>query len=231
MENFIESEESYIVVLKSDFSVEYINDVFLRKYPCLKLYKNFFSNFLSIQEDEFAVSLQSAVENVKKTKKISDFSIKVLNKDNKYKYYLAKVIPLFNNAFKLDKFLLFCKDITDKIVGKSRRLKKLPILIGKDIGFVDVRDIYYIKADNIYSKIYCFESDHLCPIPIGKLEELLPREVFIRTHKSYIINIDCINRLKRNENTYHLLIRNKKIVTIPISRRKSKEILDILGLK
>ena len=61
------------------------------------------------------MSLQSAVENVKKTEKISDFSIKVLNKDNKYKYYLAKVIPLFNKAFKLDKFLLFCKDITKKI--------------------------------------------------------------------------------------------------------------------
>lgn len=231
MENFIECEDSYIVILRDDYSVEYINDVFLKSYPCLKTYKNFFTNFLNIQEDEFAVSLQNAVENVKKTKKISDFSIKVLNKNNKYTYYLAKVIPLFDNNFKLDKFLLFCRDITDKIAGKSRNLKKLPTLIGKDIGFIDVNDICYIKAENMFSKIYCYESNHLCPIPIGKLEELLPPDIFIRTHKSYIINIDCINRLKKSDNAYHLLIRNKNIAAIPVSRRKSKEILDVLGLK
>ena len=103
--------------------------------------------------------------------------------------------------------------------------------MGKDIGFIDISDICYIKADNMFSKIYCFESDHLCPISIGKLEELLPHENFVRTHKSYMINIDHINRLKKNDNTYHLLIKNKKITTIPISRRKSKEILDILCLK
>jgi len=171
------------------------------------------------------------VENVKKTEKISDFSIKVLNRDNTYKYYLAKVIPLFNNAFKLDKFLLFCRDITEKIAGKNRNLKKLPILMGKDIGFIDINDICYIKAENMFSKIYCFESDHLCPIPIGRLEELLPPENFVRTHKSYMINIDHINRLKKNDNTYHLQIKNKKVTTIPISRRKSKEILDMLCLK
>jgi len=114
----------------------------------------------------------------------------VLNRDNTYKYYLAKVIPLFNNAFKLDKFLLFCRDITEKIAGKNRNLKKLPILMGKDIGFIDINDICYIKAENMFSKIYCFESDHLCPIPIGRLEELLPPENFVRTHKSYMINID-----------------------------------------
>ena len=231
MDNFIENEDTYVVVLKDDYSVEYINDVFLRSYPCLKTYKNFFSNFLSVQEDEFAVSLQSAVENVKKTEKISDFSIKVLNKDNKYKYYLAKVILLFNKAFKLDKFLLFCRDITEKIAGKNRNLKKLPILFGKDIGFIDISDIYYIKADNMFSKIYCFESEHICPISIGKLEELLPHENFVRTHKSYIINIDYINRLKKEDNIYHLLIKNKKVTKVPISRRKSKEILDILCLK
>jgi DNA-binding LytR/AlgR family response regulator len=231
MENFLDCEDSYIIVLKKDYSVEYINDVFLRSYPCLKTYKNFFTDFLSVQEDEFSLSLQLAVENVKKTEKISDFSIKVLNKDNRYTYYLAKVIPLFDNTFKLDKFLLFCKDITEKIAGKSRKLKKLPTIVGRDIGFVDIDSICYIKAENMYTRIFCHESDHLCPVSIGKLEELLPREVFIRTHKSYIINIDCINRLKRNENNYHLLIRRKKDITIPISRRKSKEILDLLGLK
>jgi len=36
MDGFIESEDTYIVVLKHDYSVEYINDVFLRSYPYLK---------------------------------------------------------------------------------------------------------------------------------------------------------------------------------------------------
>lgn len=231
MENLIEYEDSYIVVLKKDYSVEYINDVFLKSYPILKKFKNFFTNFLSVQDEEFAKSLQNAVENVKKTEKISDFSVKIFNKDNECKYYLVKVIPLFDNTFHLDKFLLSCRDITDKVSGKSRKLKKLPTIIGKDIGFVDLKDICYIKADNMYSLVYCYESEHLCPISLGKLEELLPHELFIRTHKSYIININCINRLKKYEHTYNLLVENKEIVSIPVSRRKSKAVLDILGLK
>ena len=56
---------------------------------------------------------------------------------------------------------------------------------------------------------------------ISEIEELLPREYFIRCHRSYIENVKHIKSIFKN----HLLLADGE--EIPISRGKYKDVNDI----
>lgn len=48
-------------------------------------------------------------------------------------------------------------------------------------------DIFYVEADNIYSRIICQEQAIHIPYPLSLMEELLP-DYFLRIHRSFLIN-------------------------------------------
>jgi DNA-binding LytR/AlgR family response regulator len=61
---------------------------------------------------------------------------------------------------------------------------------------------------------------------LGKVEELLPKNGFIRIGRSYIINFEYITMLDRKECTI-MLVRNSESVSVKIPRQHLKD-LDIM---
>lgn len=59
-------------------------------------------------------------------------------------------------------------------------------------------DIDYIEAYGIYTKLYCSNQVSVINESISTLEELLPNRLFLRVHKSYIINIGNITGFSAN---------------------------------
>ena len=58
-----------------------------------------------------------------------------------------------------------------------------------------ITDILYIEADRNYSRIFTGNKEYLLSITLKLIEEKLPGNLFLRIHRSYLINISHIEEV------------------------------------
>ena len=63
---------------------------------------------------------------------------------------------------------------------------------------------------------------------IKEYETLLPTDTFCRTHQSYMINIDFVKKVLKEDGGYVLLENDDKV---PISRRRKNDLMELLNSK
>ncbi len=69
----------------------------------------------------------------------------------------------------------------------------------KDAGAlvkVKVDDILFIQADDNYSRIFTVNKNYLISSTLKKVDNKLPKTNFVRIHRSYIVNINFIDKIK-----------------------------------
>lgn len=60
-------------------------------------------------------------------------------------------------------------------------------------------DILWLGAYNNYCEIHCRDGKTYCAVhPLVKVEKMLPSDLFVRIHRSYIINIHAVDRFIGN---------------------------------
>ena len=84
-----------------------------------------------------------------------------------------------------------------------------------------IRKIKWIEAYGDYVKVVTEEDSHLVLSTMKSFEKDLPSEKFIRVHKSYIINIEKVERF----NSKFAEIGPTKI---PLSRNKKEDLIKAL---
>lgn len=104
-------------------------------------------------------------------------------------------------------------------------------MLGEKMIVLSIDEICYIeiieKESLIYTQDFCYTSK----LNLSKWEELLPKNRFYRTHRSYIVNLDKIREIEPWFNgTYILKIENIKS-KIPVSRNNIKEFKELLSIK
>ena len=68
-------------------------------------------------------------------------------------------------------------------------------------------DILFIEADRNYSRIFTIHKAYLLSITLKTIEEKLPAQLFQRIHRSYVINIMCVDEVTE----HHVMIAQKPI--------------------
>ena len=63
---------------------------------------------------------------------------------------------------------------------------------------IDLSSIVYIEAFGDYLKIHSTHQTYVTYMTLGKLESLLPTSVFIRIHRSTIVNTSFIQFVEGN---------------------------------
>ena len=63
---------------------------------------------------------------------------------------------------------------------------------------IAVSDIYAIRANAHYTYVHDGEREHFCNLSISTLEARLDPKAFLRVHRSYIVSVDRIVRVKRS---------------------------------
>ncbi|WP_308993770.1 LytTR family DNA-binding domain-containing protein [Mariniflexile litorale] len=86
---------------------------------------------------------------------------------------------------------------------------------------IDFNAIIYIESYSDYIKIHLANETITTREAISAIEAKLPKEQFIRIHRSYILSIANITSFTHEEIT----INNK---SLPISRSYKKDVLNIL---
>jgi len=69
---------------------------------------------------------------------------------------------------------------------------------GGDLVKISVEDILFIKADDNYTRIYNKEKSYVITKTLKTIEEKLPESDFIRIHRSFVVNLSFIDKIKDN---------------------------------
>lgn len=95
--------------------------------------------------------------------------------------------------------------------------------------YLKPEEILYCESENNYTTIHLLNGKSiLLSKTIKSIDETLQSlGTFLRVHRSYIVNLDFVEKFNSFEST--LLLRNN--VSIDVSERKRKEFLDIFGRK
>jgi len=89
---------------------------------------------------------------------------------------------------------------------------------------VNENDILYCKSDGNYTTFNLIDGDRIMVSkPLRVITELVSTHSFVRCHQSYLVNINHVNKYKRNG----VLILNNKI-KVPVSSRRKDTTLEII---
>ena len=97
-------------------------------------------------------------------------------------------------------------------VQKSEKLFNLP-----------VDEIVYLEASGDYTIITTKADQFVSSSGIGKLEEILNPEVFIRVHRSTIVNVNFLKEIERHFNG-GMVVKMQNGKSFPVSRTYAKMI-------
>jgi two-component system LytT family response regulator len=95
-------------------------------------------------------------------------------------------------------------------VQKSEKLFNLP-----------VDEIVYLEASGDYTIITTKSDQFVSSSGIGKLEEILNPEVFIRVHRSTIVNVNFLKEIERHFNG-GMVVKMQNGKSFPVSRTYAK---------
>lgn len=86
--------------------------------------------------------------------------------------------------------------LLETIVSPRRHVKRLAVRSGGKTVFVDVKDVDWIEAAENYVQLHCGKAGHLLHVPMNTLEKSLDPELFLRVHRSIIVNVSRIKELQ-----------------------------------
>lgn len=94
------------------------------------------------------------------------------------------------------------------------------------VDIIQVKDIMYCKGDGPYTYFYMAGNIKMAVSkPLKFYEEMLPAPHFLRTHQSYLVNRNYIEKVSRSE---YLILKNKE--EIPVSSRRKHYVLSTLNI-
>lgn len=99
---------------------------------------------------------------------------------------------------------------------------------GSDIKIIPLNTVQYIEAYDDYVKIHVEEKYHVKKQTMTYYEKNLPDQ-FMRVHRSYLLNIDFLQKIESFEkNSYVAILKNGK--RVPISRNTYSDVKARLGI-
>ena len=107
--------------------------------------------------------------------------------------------------------------------GEDSFNEELYVNIDRRLVKILIPDIYLIEAKGDYIQIKTEEKNHIVHTTMKKIEEKLPNSLFLKVHRSYIINFKKIIDIEDNS----VLIRSD---VIPVSRSNRPELMKRLNL-
>lgn len=109
-------------------------------------------------------------------------------------------------------------------VGQVKNASNDFIFVKSDykIQKVCYADIDYIEAYGEYVNIFCGKEKIMTLASLSKLEETLPGQLFLRVHRSFIINFSKIDTIQGNT----ILIKGKEI---PLSKSYREGFMRLVG--
>lgn len=125
------------------------------------------------------------------------------------------------------------KQATEELLQSKNEVpsqnERIVVRIAGKIKIIPVNQIQYLEAADDYVKIHTAEGSFLKNKTMSFYEQSLDQNVFVRTHRSYIVNVQEITRIDPYEKENHLAILRSG-ARIPVSKAGYSKLRQVLGL-
>ena len=116
--------------------------------------------------------------------------------------------------------------LLENITSNDTYYNKVALPTEKGYEMVKLNTILYCKSDSNYCKIFCADgTEFLLAKTLKYVEELLNSDLFIRTHKSYLANLNYVVRFDKIDELKVTLTNGEQL---PVSFRKKESFLNAL---
>jgi len=114
--------------------------------------------------------------------------------------------------------------------GDKRQLRKIPTIKQNRVLLVDVPSVSFIRSEGHYTWVHTGQGSQFCNLNIGDIESRLDPQLFLRVHRSYIVNLSHVDEIVRDDGRMTLRMMGPTPVEIPVSRASAPRLLEQLGL-
>jgi two-component system, LytTR family, response regulator len=117
--------------------------------------------------------------------------------------------------------------LVEHLVNKKNSFARIAIPTTEGLQFIKTEDIIYLEASINYTHIFCEGGKkYFVSRTLKDFEDMLPSEVFLRIHNSYIINKNFAEKYIRGDGGQVVLSNG---VILDVAKRKKSEFLKAIG--
>ena len=119
--------------------------------------------------------------------------------------------------------------VTESFSLSPQQRQRVVVKISGKIKIIPVEDIHYLEAADDYVRIHTKEGGFLKNRTMSHFEKSLDGNVFVRTHRSFIVNVQQITRIDPYEKeSYVAILKNGSQVAV--SKSGYAKLKQVLGL-
>jgi two-component system LytT family response regulator len=113
--------------------------------------------------------------------------------------------------------------------NNTAKVERLFVKTGSKIDVIPIDTIHRIEAEDDYVEIHTDKGKFLKYDTMNYLEKCLPEDIFVRVHRSHIININLIEKMEKyGKDSYLVILKDKSKVNV--SKSRVKELKEQLGI-
>jgi PAS domain S-box-containing protein len=228
--DLLERIEPGLVLFDDEFNIRYINQALLLIFPQMSKDEVFRGNLLQLHAEQPRRQIRQVIRLMRDASRPVPYTIRHMGRDRHERFLLLKLMPLCEGHSQEALSSCLVYDITPFITNPQRALIKIPVSAKNGISLIDPVEIIYVKAENMYSRIYTSKGDFFCDLSLGVLEVGLSSYPFIRIHRSYMINIGRVDSIDRDAQHVAVVLEGDK-TRLPVSRSRAKMFLRRIGLR
>lgn len=121
------------------------------------------------------------------------------------------------------------KELLETASLSPLQTQRIVIKDGSKIKIIPTNEVLYLEAADDFVKVFTKDGYFLKNKTMSHFEKTLDATQFVRSHRSYIINISQITRIDPYEKDSHVAIL-KSGAKVPISRSGYPKLKSVLGL-
>ena len=98
------------------------------------------------------------------------------------------------------------KQLLDDVSLTAPQSERIVIKDGSKIKIIPIQDVHYLEAADDFVKVFTKEGYFLKNKTMSHFEQVLDPSQFVRSHRSYIVNLQQITRIDPYEKDNHIAI-------------------------
>ena len=110
-------------------------------------------------------------------------------------------------------------------------IPRIPYERDKRTHFISADQVIALRAEGHYTVLYTFDEKLFCPWSISEAANRLPESLYLRTHRSYLVNIHHVTAFERHKDNGSCHFDGaRSLKFVPVSRGNVAGVREALGL-
>jgi two-component system LytT family response regulator len=119
--------------------------------------------------------------------------------------------------------------LLEEVAQSPQQNQRIVVKIGNKIKIIPIDEVHYLEAADDYVKIHTKEGAFLKNKTMSHFEKLLNAQQFVRTHRSYIVNVQLVTRIDPYEKESYMA-QLKTGAQVPVSKSGYAKLKNVLGI-